>query len=408
MRASRVLIAGASIAGPALAHWLGRYGWETTIVERSRSLRTGGQNVDVRGAGREVARRMGIEDDIRAATTGELGTRFVGPTGAVVAEFPAGTSDSGGMTAELEILRGDLARLLVGSTGSTGSDRGPATEYLWGDRIVALADDGLGVTVTFERGPERRFDLVVAADGIGSSTRGLVFGSEVEIRSLGLETTWMTIPRTPSDTDWWYWYNAPGGRAVTLRPDAEGTIRATVSVLTEGERAGAEQRSVEGQKRLLRARFADVGWEAPRVLAAMDDADDLYSESVGQVRAPRWSAGRVALVGDAAYCASPISGMGTSLALVGAYVLAGELAAHVDHRDAFRGYERIVRPYVEQAQKLPPGAPRLAHPRTAVGIRLFGLGLRAGSTRFAGKLGERFPASRADAIDLPDYAHLER
>ena len=140
----------------------------------------------------------------------------------------------------------------------------------------------------------------------------------------------------------------------------------------------------------------------------LDAAEDLYYESIGQVLAPRWSSGRVALVGDAAYCASPISGMGTSLSLVGAYVLAGELAAHVDHRDALRRYEEIMRPYVAQAQQLPPGAPRLAHPRTRVGVAAFGLGARLAATPLVGRLSGQLFTPPADKIHLPDYVHLER
>ena len=158
----------------------------------------------------------------------------------------------------------------------------------------------------------------------------------------------------------------------------------------------------------LREQFRDVGWEAPRVLDALDGADDMYFESIGQVRAPRWSRGRVALVGDAAWCASPVSGMGTSLAIVGAYVLAGELASHVDHRDAFAGYERIMRPYVDQAQKLPPGVPRIANPRTRVGLAALRLGLRVAASRLVKGLGNQLFSPPADKIELPDYAHLER
>jgi 2-polyprenyl-6-methoxyphenol hydroxylase-like FAD-dependent oxidoreductase len=199
MAKGNVLISGASIAGPALAFWLNRYGWDTTVIERAPALRTGGQNIDVRGAAREVLRRAGLEDVVRAATTGEVGTRFIGAGGRTVAEFPVITSDTVGATAELEILRGDLARIFV--------DAGDGqTDYIYGDRIAALDDTGSEVVVTFERGAEKRFDLVIAADGMGSATRRLVLGDDVSIRPLGMEMTYLTIPRSDTDTDWWNWY----------------------------------------------------------------------------------------------------------------------------------------------------------------------------------------------------------
>ncbi|AMM19980.1 FAD-binding monooxygenase [Frondihabitans sp. PAMC 28766] len=405
----RILIAGASIAGPALAFWLNRYGYDTTIVERAAAFREGGQNIDIRGAGREVLRRSGLEDAVREATTGEVGTRFVGSDGRPVAEFAASKSDTVGPTAEVEILRGDLSRILV---DATRPDSEGGTAYVYGDRITGLDDSGEQVTVAFEQGPSQSFDLVVAADGIGSATRGLVFGDEVSITSLGMETTYFTIPRTDADDDWWNWFNATPGLSVTLRPDRHGTIRAVLSTVIydpgEARGAGVDRRSLADQKARLHDEFAGVGWEAPRVLAALDATQDAYTESIGQVHAPAWSRGRTALLGDAAWCASPVSGMGTSLSMVGAYVLAGELAAHVDHRDAFAGYERIMRPYVDQAQKLPPGVPRIANPRTRAGLAAFHAGLRVASSRLVGGLGSKLFSPPADEIELPDYAHLER
>ncbi len=400
------LIAGASIAGPALAFWLNRYGWQTTVVERAPEFRSGGQNIDIRGAAREVLRRAGLEEAVRAGTTGEVGTRFLGKGGAVVAEFPVKASDTEGATAELEILRGDLSLIFVEASKSLDGE--PGTTYLYGDRIAELDDTGSAVDVVFESGARGSFDLVVAADGIGSSTRALVFGDAV-VEPIGMEMTYLTIPRTDSDTPWWRWYNEPCGRAVTPRPDRHGTTRAVLSSVIYGDPSSArdKRRTTEQQKQHLREHFADVGWEARRVLDALDDADDIYFETLGQVKAPSWTRGRVVLTGDAAWCASPVSGMGTSLSIVGAYVLAGELAAHVDHRDAFAGYERIMRPYVEQAQKLPPGVPQIANPRTRAGLTMFRAGLRVASSGVISALGGRFFRPPSDKIELPDYAHLE-
>lgn len=393
-----ILISGASIAGPTLAYWLAAAGWTPTVIERAPALRREGQNIDIRGAAREVIRRMGLEDRIRAAHTGELGTQFIGVHGEVKASFAAGKTDTAGATAELEILRGELAGILVDSTAD-------ATEYVFGDQITALAADADGVTVSFERGDDRRFDLVVIAEGMRSRTRPMVFGAAPKLRPLGMYTAYFTIPRTPTDTRHWRWYNAVGGRNVSLRPDNHGTTQATLSFLSAP--MGYEELSQAEQKALLRRRFGDVGWEAPRVLAALDDAS-LYFDALGQVHAPAWSAGRIAMIGDAAYCASPISGMGTSLAIVGAYVLAGELATRSTHTEAFAHYERRMRPYVEQAQKLPPGAPRLANPKTRAGIALFHLAVSIAASRLATRLGELGIAAKlfappADAIDLPDY-----
>ncbi len=401
MTAPSILISGSSVAGPALAFWLDSRGWTTTVVERFGELRDTGQNIDIRGAAREVVRRMGLEDDILAASTGEQGIQFVDADGDTLAAFPAGTSDTDGATAEMEVLRGELSRLIVDRTRDH-------TEYVFGDQITGLDDHGDGVTVTFAHGAARTFDVVVIAEGLTSRSRALVF-PEATVDELGLYMAYLTIPRTAADTDWWRWYVAPGARSVTMRPDNVGTTRATLTFMSDVR--GLEDLAPDDQARILRRSFADAGWQAPRVLAALEAGAAFYFDAVGQVRLPAWSHGRVGLLGDAAYCASPLSGMGTSLALVGAYVLAGALAGQagpgvVDHRAAFDRYEAVMRPYVERAQHLPPGTPRIAHPRTRAGVAVTRTALRlAGSApvKRLGGLAGALLSPPADEIDLPDW-----
>ncbi|WP_018655961.1 FAD-dependent monooxygenase [Actinomadura flavalba] len=388
-----VLVSGASVAGPALAYWLGRGGWDVTVVERFERLRDGGQNVDVRGAGREVVRRMGLEDAALAAGTGETGTEIVDDSGRSLAYAPQGGGDSDGWTADMEILRGELSRLLHDRSAEHA-------RYVFGDEITALDDRDGGVDVTFRGGGQERFDVVVLAEGLSSRTRDLVFPG-VRPRHLGLCMAYLTIPRTSADNDRWRWYQAGAGRTATLRPDNTGTIRATLSFLTDAR--GLEDLTPSDQAHVLRRTFHDAAWEVPRVLDALDTAP-FYFESTGQVRLPAWSRGRIALLGDAAYCASPLSGMGTTLALTGAYVLAGQLTTN-PHAAAFAHYERVMRPYVVKAQHLPPGTPRLAHPRTPLGVRSLRTAAKLATSppaRTLTRLTRRVPAP-AEKFTLPDH-----
>lgn len=385
-----ILISGASVAGPALAFWLGREGWDVTIVERHDGLREEGQNVDVRHAGRDAAVRMGIEEAIRAASTGEEGTAFVDEQGEAVASFPASGDHSA--TAELEILRGELSRIVVEHAPDD-------VEHRFGDRIERLEDRGDDVDVTFASGAHGRFDVVAIAEGLRSRTRALVF-HDVEIDHLGADIAYLTIPRQDDDPPLWRWYNAPDRRMVSLRPDNTGTTRAMLSFITEPR--GHDELDRPAQEALLRERFAGAGWQTERILDAMPGAP-MYYESLAQVHVPRWSRGRVVLLGDAAHAPSPMGGLGASLALIDGYVLAGELARRPeDPASAFARFEELVRPYAEKAQELPPGTPRIAHPRTELGVRV----LRLGQKVAAGPLGQAVTAvvpSTPDDFELPQY-----
>jgi 2-polyprenyl-6-methoxyphenol hydroxylase-like FAD-dependent oxidoreductase len=401
MAQKKILISGASIAGPTLAFWLNRFGFVTTIVERADSLRLGGQNVDIKGAAQKVAQLMGIEDEIRAADTGELGVRFVNKDNITKAELPKGESNLG--TSELEILRGDLVKILYNHTKDN-------VEYLFGNQITQLTEFKDGVKVAFKNGEIRDFDLVICADGIRSQTRQLIFGEEPIVRPVGLYVSYFTIPRTSTDSYWARWYNGTDSRVIVMRPDNEGTTRASFSFLSEPK--GYEKLSAFEQKEILKQKFSNAGWEATRVLSALENNTDVYFDAISQVMAPRWSNGRCAMTGDAAFCPSPLTGMGVSLSVLGAYILAGELSRHSDHQQAFAEYEKVFRPYVTKIQKLPPGVPKLAHPKTKIGIVLLNTIINIISSKAIKKIGTLFTnkdkLSTDDTIELRDYYKQEK
>lgn len=391
----RILITGASIAGNTLAFWLARAGFEVTVVERAPQFRDGGQNVDVRGAARTVLRRMGLEDAVIAQGTGEKGVRFVDEDGRAVAEFRVADLGSRGFTAEVEILRGTLARLIYDESRAHA-------HFRFGDAVAAIDDGAREATVTFASGAREGYDLVVIAEGVGSSTRELVFPAENQPRWMDVSMGYFTIPKARDDGDMARWFTADRGRSVLLRPDNTGTTRALLTV--QGPSNGEEKLAPDAQKALLAARFADVGWETPRVLAGLAVTEDFYFDALRQVKMARWSKGRVVLTGDAAWCATPLSGIGTSLALIGAYVLAGELHAQRDIATALTRYERTLRPFVDRGQRFPKFGARLVQPQTRVAVKLqravLGVAAAPGVRQLVGKL----ITPRAEKVDLPPYA----
>jgi 2-polyprenyl-6-methoxyphenol hydroxylase-like FAD-dependent oxidoreductase len=385
----RVLVSGASIAGPALAHWLRRRGAEVTVVERAPGLRPGGQAVDARGVAREVIRRMGLDAAVRAARTVTAGAYYVDVDGNVLETFRADDDGGDGFISEIEILRGDLSQVLYDDTRD-------GVEYVFGDRIAELVQDADGVDVAFAGGARRRFELVVGADGLHSALRAMVFGPrERFVRHLGHVLSFYSVPNEFGLDRWLIDYqDRETGRSAGLRPIHDAAEAMAMFSFPAAD-LDVDFRDVAGQKRLLRERMAGLGWLTPRILAHLDDTPDFYLDQVAQVVMDRWSSGRVGLLGDAAFSSSPMSGQGTGLALVGAYVLAGELAAAGwDPATGFAGYEARMRPFVAANQEIGR--------------------LHAGSRDVPGPDAEPSPApeewpmdliERAiNGIELPDYA----
>lgn len=349
-----VLVSGGGIAGPALAHWLRHYGFAPTVVERAPGRRSGGQAVDIRGAALEVVRRMGLLEQAGSARTRMRGMSVLDPDGNEVDRSTESTFSSGRLDSEdIELLREDLVRM-VHERSRTG------VEYLFGDSITALDEDEKGVRVDFAHGPSRSFDLVVGADGLHSTVRRLAFGpEELFSHHLGSYLSVFGADNFLALEDWQIWLR-DGDKGFGIMPVRDNT-ELRIAFGFESAPLAADARAGDTLRQLVVDKLASLRWEGHRLAAAARKAPDFYCDAMAQIRMDQWSRGRVTLLGDAGYCPSPLSGQGTSLALVGAYVLADSLArGDGDHRAAYAAYEERMRPFATLNQALAtenPGGP---------------------------------------------------
>lgn len=344
MKNRNILISGASVAGPALAFWLSRYGFRPVIIERAPAVRPGGYAVDFRGASIQVLERMGILAEVQRMQTRTGAITIVDSANKKVASMPDGFTSG-----ELEIMRGDLAGILHQATRHEA-------EYIFDDSITHLSQGDAGVEVHFSRNGPRTFDLVVGADGLHSNVRNLAFGEESRfVHHLGYYVSIFTIPNYMNLDQSGLYYGTLGKKVGIF--SARENREAKASFFFDSPLLEYGRRNISEQKNILRDRFAGEVWEVPRLLKMMDDAPDFYFDSVSQIKMDKWSTGRTVLLGDAAHCASPLSGMGTGMAVVGACILAGELKeAAGDHIVAFARYEALMREYVTRCQKMADGA----------------------------------------------------
>ena len=376
-----VLISGAGIAGTVLAYWLAQHDFAITILERSRSDSQAGQIIDIEGPAREIMRRMGLMEEIVGKVSHEAGIRFVDDAGKEYARFPAGEGGLG-VSNEIEIMRPELAGVLMGAVERVG---GVKVRYGCGVSGVrqlekegkALVDieDRVSNTMSTEE-----FDFLVACDGLRSTTRDLVLPVEQRrecLKPTGFFAAFFSIPAKPHDRPYATLLNAPGRRTVFLKPltDEQTSAYLTCGKASPQLREARASRDFQAQKRVLARHFEGLGWETERVLEGMRGTQNFYFEEITQVKLGRWFEGRCVLLGDTAYCPSPLTGQGTNLAILGAYVLAAKLVkaakgGEKDPRGAFEAYERDLRPYVDKVQPIPLGGylPTLINPETRWGI----------------------------------------
>ena len=342
---SQVVIQGAGIAGCALALLLGREGHEVTVIERASAPRSGVQAVDVRGPAVKVVEQMGLADDIRARRTKLRGMSVYNESGREIETTTERTLSGGRLDSEdIELFRDDLAKILFEETENH-------VVYRFGDEIASLYEHDAGIEALLVRGERRMVDVVVGADGLRSGVRRLAFGpDDVHVRPLGIYAGVYTAPNRIALQDWQFVFLAPDRGAIVYPTRDNSELRVALYFATRDADPAAHDSAA--RRRALQAHLDDIGGPIGTMIKELDGAEDLYADGMAQVRMDTWSRGRVALVGDAAFCPSPITGQGTNLALVGAYVLAGELAASIGHEAALARYEKRLRPFVVANQDI--------------------------------------------------------
>lgn len=366
----RVVVSGAGIAGPTVAWFLAKAGARVTVVEKATSMLAQGQNIDIRGTAVNILNKMGLLDEVRKHNTTEIGSCLIDRNGRSFARMPVNGS-AGSPTSEFEILRGDLAAVLYDAVKDV-----PNIEFKFGTTVAqVLANDAEKVRVELSTGEEADYDILIVSDGQWSRLRKQLFGQDaVTVVDKNCFCMYATVPRTEEDSDWWELYFSLNRRCVSTRPDNHGTLRCLFSImpLTDNQKQAwaATARSYDRklQLDLLKSEFSGAGWKTSRLLQDVEKSDDVYVQAVQQIRMTSWHKNRVICLGDTAYAPTPLTGMGTSLAINGAYLLAGHLSQLKPDQHpskAFESYESEFRPFVQKIQDVPWFVPGVVHVRYA-------------------------------------------
>lgn len=381
-----VLIVGAGVCGPAFAMLLQRSNprHKITILERSPTLRMGGQQIDLKNQAPHILRQMGLLDVIKSRCVDETGLEMVDSKDKPIARFgvaPAGQRRLT-LTSEHEIMRGDMVQVLYDASikqnqdlKAKSGDPDAGIRYVFDQTIIALdqreSDD---VDVTFSNGEKKRYDLVVGADGQWSHTRSLAFGKETSraaFKSLGIHAAYFSLPKTENEATLAKLYLAPGRRMVFTRTSGRPVTGALLFTMQNSAKlSGCYRESVEKQKEAFSEAFRDIDWQAERIISGLKSSSDFYAHELGQIKMKELSSGRVVLLGDSGYCPSPFTGLGINLCLVGSYILAGELARHGSSNisEALHSYGDKMRPYIDECQSISPWTLSLAFPSSRLGI----------------------------------------
>jgi 2-polyprenyl-6-methoxyphenol hydroxylase-like FAD-dependent oxidoreductase len=383
-----ILIIGAGCAGPAFAHVLERTNsrHNITVVERFPALRTGGQQLDLKAEGVRIARSMGILDGLKAACVHETGMTLVDKNGKSLMQFGINDSSKQGLnlTNEYEIMRGDMVKVFYDASIAERKSieekgtKGGSLTYRFDTTVTHLEQFDKGATVTFSDGQKATYDLVVAADGQNSRTRRMAFGDEASakgFRSIGVHAAYFEVPRMQfGDNDARIFF-ASGSRMVMTRSGDRSRTQVYFFLMKNKERhermKDVHKQSLAEQKDAWAEIFHDAGWECERFLDGMKTTEDFYAHELAQIHMPQLNSGRVVLLGDSGYCPTAFTGMGTTLSLIGSYVLAGELAKHGDDVEAaLQAYNELMQPPLKRYRNLPEGTQTSFYPSSELGIKI--------------------------------------
>jgi 2-polyprenyl-6-methoxyphenol hydroxylase-like FAD-dependent oxidoreductase len=399
----KVLISGAGIAGTALAFWLSRLGHDVTVVERFPALRATGLQLDLRGHGITVLQRMGLEAAFRAKSPPEQGVQVVNSAGKRRAYFPVNKSGKGlqSFTTDYEIMRGDLCRLMYDAV----TDR---AKYIFNTSITKLINHEKNVEVSFADGTTSTFDLVIGADGVNSRTRALL-GMDGFQPCRGLFVAYMTLPEPIAEGESYdaTMFMSGSGRTAMVRRHSPDKLQVYLFCKTDNRELVEAPRGSREERDAFAKIMRGAGWKIDAFLDRLDDMPDFYCERMGLVKLDSWSKGCIGLLGDAGYCPSANTGMGTTSAMVGAYILAGEISRHGDNvSEALQAYERKFRPFMDQVQAgvVESGG---GIPTSTLGIALMQMALALASFFRIDVFGYILKEGSVKNWELPEYDALK-